>query len=208
METQLRSSQIQLQNYMKLQFLINTTATTCLRQMFMAEWHFTTKQTWKNLPADGMSFISRFGEKVHKQSQKLQKGLLSSGNLDRWDIPLLAAAIKSLPPSSSTTMSATTRKQVLDVLKEQRNKLAHHGSTIIPDDQFELIWKAVTRVLLQFGVPAAELDQVRNISFGSSANQKKLEDVRKSPGYDYVFQLIRLNTRKFPGPDKFLCIYY
>jgi len=168
-EVTVPNGQVGLHNYIKLQHLINTTASNCLRQMFIREWKQSMKSDWQNLPCNGRQFISscQAASGLYHNCRKIQKDLLASGNVDRWDIPLLANSIK-LFPSSSPTMTARERDKGLDTLKEQRNKLSHLGNTQISEAEFNLFWDPVYQTLLKFGVPEAQLEDFQFTTSGSA----------------------------------------
>lgn len=113
-----------VQNYMRLQSLMNNVALPLLRKIFIDNWKSKYQCEWINSETQGTEFISNVGANLFKDARKIQKQLLKTGDIQKWDVPLLIDALKCF---KSKTKSSQEQNKSFNNLKEVRNQLSHHG---------------------------------------------------------------------------------
>lgn len=171
-----------VQNYMRLQHLLNYIALPLLRTAFINNWKTTSRNEWTNSEISGAELISDIGANLFKTVGKMQKELLKSGDIEKWDLPLVIDALKCLPDlSETTTISIKEQHNSFYILKQVRNQLSHHAGLEIDNEMFENMWRSTAEVLIKFGVSHDVIDKAKIVSMQenkeniATANKLKVE---------------------------------
>lgn len=157
-----------IQNFLRMQYIILKIAADVLRVKFREKWKSIFNTEWTNVERNGKLFIEGAGKNVFASSKKIQRDLLKSGNIDTWDLPLIIQSIKSLEKFSYKNVDIADEHKRLDNLKEIRNQLSHQPTTEVTDENFNQYWKSASDILLSFGVTQQTLDEAKTLKFTES----------------------------------------
>lgn len=160
-----------VQNYMRLQNLLNYIALPLLRKTFINEWKNKHQRDWSNSEAQGAEFISDIGATVFKEAQKIQKKLWETGDIQKWDVPLMIDALKCF---KSKSRSSHEQLKSFNNLKEIRNQLSHHGGLEIDNKLFEKMWNSTSEALIILGASPVDLDNAKVVSVRAVEGRRKL----------------------------------
>lgn len=165
-----------VQNYLRLQHLLNYIALPQLQTIFVEKWKTNYQSEWKNSNAQGMEFVSNVGSFLFKDARKIQKNLLKTGDIQKWDVPLMIEAIKCFNKVTKTKSESDKcfKEQLkgFNKLVEVRNKLSHHGGLEIDNKLFEELWNLTSEALIIFGIKQDDLDKAKVVSLRE--NEKSL----------------------------------
>lgn len=199
-----------VQNYIRLQNLLMSIALPLLRKQFVSNWETKYQREWSNSEIQGTEFISDvLFANLFKEAGKIQKNLLKTGDIMKWDLPLVIEALKCFPSSKEQKSSFST-------LKEVRNKLSHHGRLEIENEMFEKTWKSTSEALINLGVSQDDLDKAKTV-FGQESvlNIEKAEKLKDEGNVHVKNNRFGLAVSKYteaiyqPGlPSKELAILY
>ncbi|KAG4071231.1 hypothetical protein HA402_008966 [Bradysia odoriphaga] len=144
---------------------------------------------------NGKQFIEGAGKSIFQKSKSIQKSALKTGNINRWDLPLIIDAIKCLEmyASAGKRFIVADEHKNLDNLKSIRNQLSHQPTTEVTEENFRKYWDATSQILLSFGVSQATLDEAKNLKFteltddltATSESNAAIADEYKEAGNKY-----------------------
>lgn len=165
-----------VQNYMRLQNLLNYIALPLLRKEFTDKWKNKHQREWINSETQGTEFINNDGATLYKEARKIQKNILKTGDIQKWDVPLMIDALKCFKSKSASNQE---QHKSFNNLKEVRNQLAHHGGFEIDNKLFETMWSSTSEALLVLGISQDDLDKAKIASVQENqANIKKAESLK------------------------------
>lgn len=202
-----------VQNYMRLQNLLNYIALPLLRKMFIDNWKSKYQRDWMNSEVQGTEFISGIGATLFKEIGKIQKNLLKTGDIQKWDVPLTIDALKCF---KSKTNTSPEQHKVFNNLKDVRNQLSHHGGLEIDNQLFEKMWNSISETLIILGTTQDELDKAKIVSVEENKeNIKKAEKLKIEGNLHVKNKNFKLAVDKYseaicqPGlPAKELAVLY
>ncbi len=169
-----------VQNYMRLQHLLNYVALPLLKKTFTEQWKRKYEREWKNSAEQGTEFIADVGAALFKDARKIQKQLLKAGDIDKWDVPLMIDALKCFNKSSKEQLKSFNK------LIEVRNQLSHHSGLIINNETFEDMWISTSNALIIFGITQCELEKAKTVSVQEDKENVRKADELKVAGNLYV----------------------
>ncbi|CAL8124791.1 unnamed protein product [Orchesella dallaii] len=103
-----------------------------IRKLFQARWKELTGNEWEHTEEQGKLFIEGIGKPIYKKAQKLQKGMLSKGCLDEWDLPTISMVLQNFGNSEEYAAENETVRKLIKI----RNDLAHHSSKQLSEDEY------------------------------------------------------------------------
>lgn len=110
--------------YQKADNLVRSSA-YALQSVFKSRWKQKTGVEWASACAN--QFIDDIGQTVHKNAKPLQKRMLQYGNLEEWDVSLLAQVLNCLKNAGSSKKKRNKENEAIQSLVGVRNQLAHNG---------------------------------------------------------------------------------
>jgi len=152
-----------LRNYIRLQYLLNTTTSGMLREQFQDKWKIQYKSDWESLPENGTKFISGLGQALHKRAGRFQRKLLESGDLQKWDILLLVDALECLDKNS---------RSKLEPIRKIRNIISHQGNMELENTEFENMWLTIAKILESYDVDQDELLKIKKLELDNDQQAK------------------------------------
>lgn len=177
-----------VQNYMRLQNLLNYHALPLLRKLFVNNWKTKYQREWINSETQATEFISDIGAILFKDARKIQKNLLKTGDLQKWDVPLMIDALKCFHKPTSKIESKICLKDQLksfNHLIEVRNRLSHHGGLEIDNESFEKMWNS-TSAANHFGNHAGYFGQSKNcVCTGEQREYRKSREIEGRGKFAY-----------------------
>lgn len=152
---------LDVQNYMRLQNLLNNIALPLLRKIFIDNWKTRYQREWINSEEQGTEFVNDIGSTLFRDALKIQKKLLKTGDIQKWDVPLMIDALKCF---KTKTKSSQEQHKHFNILKDARNELSHHGGLQIDDKMFEKMWSSTSEALINLGVSLDDLGKAKMVS--------------------------------------------
>ncbi|KAG4066402.1 hypothetical protein HA402_007038 [Bradysia odoriphaga] len=155
-----------VQNYLRLQHLLNYIALPLLQSIFVDKWKSHYQSEWKNSKEQGMEFINNIGSALFKDARKIQKNLLKTGDIQKWDVPLMIEALKCFNKTTKTKSELGSKEQLkgFNKLVEVRNQLSHHRGLEIDNTLFEELWNSASESLIALGITRDDLDKAKIVS--------------------------------------------
>ncbi|CAF1546658.1 unnamed protein product, partial [Adineta ricciae] len=166
----------EVRNYFKLELLISRSCNT-LRNLFKARYSlFNNGQAWAESPTCGNSYLTNVVAKNKNINlTPAQKTSVSKGNTDEWDISTLCSIL--LFSKRPQTLNANEEQQLdeenklVAQLRDARNKLVHHSSKSIHNQEFNQLWIDISTILVTFGDIETELAKLKEDSIFDSPKQ-------------------------------------
>lgn len=179
-----------VQNYTRLQNLLNYVALPLLRKIFVKKWKAKYQREWINSETQGTEFISDIGSILFKDARKIQRKLLKTGDIQKWDVPLMIEALKCFKKQikSKTETNSSLKEQIksFNSLIEIRNKLSHHGGLEIDNESFEKMWKSASEALIILGIAQYDLDKAKIVSVQENKDNIEKAEKLKTEGNLHV----------------------
>ena len=111
---------------------------------------------WKNQPSDAAAVDKG---KMHLKGHEVT--LFNSGNIEKWDFSLLTTVLLFSKKCSIELGKRENYESSIQSLKEARNKLIGHPSSIkMSDEDFNAYWPKFTCCLRTLGVDEQEIEDV------------------------------------------------
>ncbi|UJR32479.1 hypothetical protein I4U23_019941 [Adineta vaga] len=172
---------IEVRNYFKLELLLERSH-IILRQLFKNRYSlFNSRNLWDDTTTCGINYLTNVITK-NKQINltPVQKTSISSGNSDEWDLSTLIVLL--LFTDRPNTLN-TAEIQILDnedtllkLLRDIRNKIAHHASKSIVDVEFNQLWNDLSSILIVLGEDNNELKKLKDDTLLELANETVNEE--------------------------------
>lgn len=147
---------------------------------------------WINSETQATEFITDIGAILFKDSRKIQKNLLKTGDLQKWDVPLMIDALKCFnkPTKNMPESNNCLREQQksFNKLIEVRNQLSHHGGLEIDKKSFEEMWNSVSEALIILGITQDELDKAKIMSLQENKGNIEKAEKLKAEGNLHISQ--------------------
>lgn len=149
-------------NWFKLAVLLNR-ATVVLRRVFLRRWKWLSQgEEWVNCRKTGIQFILGVGKHIYNEIHKdAQRKIIESGDVTQWDLSTLALVLQDKALVGCETENGTHQRRLIHQLCWVRNKVFHHPTMIIPDDEFNILWQDAAQALVALGDSAEELDHLK-----------------------------------------------
>lgn len=166
-----------IRNYMRLQNVLSSVALPSLRQLFCDAWRNKYQSEWKDSKENGSKLVTDFGRNIFKPSHNIQRKMLQSGEIEKWDLPLVINVLQAFPKE----FLKVQKKKPFDTLKDIRNKLSHQGGIHVDTESFESMWKGASDALTELGISNEQIEKAKllflaeNKSNGSIENAEKLK---------------------------------
>jgi hypothetical protein len=122
---------------------------------------------WVNSKENGKEFISDRGKRVYKSGKKLQKLSLESGDINKWDLTLMASVLQAIRASNTEEQSNDFKKLIssqnknIERLSAIRNHCAHSPTMSLTDEEFNELWDEMALILISFGDSEEELEVLK-----------------------------------------------
>lgn len=165
---------LDVQNYMRLQNLLNSVALPLLRKIFIDNWKTIFQRDWMNSEEQGTEFVRDFGSTLFRDARKIQKNVLKTGDIQKWDVPLMIDALKCFKAKAKFSQE---QHKSFNILKEVRNELSHHGGLQVDDKLFEKMWNSTSAALINLGVLQDDLEKAKLVS--TQENKESIEKAEK-----------------------------
>ena len=170
-----------LKNYLKLEYVLKE-AREILQEEFQRRWKLIHKQVWTNSVKGRDQFTHGFGRDVYKKAGRLQKASLEEGNLNKLDITTIAQLLQTKQMKSGEDRKSKETQTSIQAIVEVRNKLAHHPTKSLNEDEFTYLCSKLCEALSSFGVPKEQLekilsaDEIGGISFAATNSTKHVNE--------------------------------
>lgn len=149
--------QIDIRNWFKLEMLIHRSSFV-MKKLFKHRWKLHSKVDWQDNAAFAKNFAKEWWlAECGKQQQKM----INSGDTNNWDITTLGIILKNFAFQNINPKKMKKENANIQKIIEVRNKMAHHASKSIPNDEFEKLWNTVAAALVCLGDTNEELEKLR-----------------------------------------------
>ncbi len=164
------------QNHLKLDSILKVRAPVILRRIFMERWKAIHGEEWVNSIENGSKFITGIGKRLYNSSKRLQKLSLESGDIDKWDLTLLATVLPTIKPqkdhqkndrTTEEQENIETKKKIsienksIEKLLTIRNQCVHSPTMSLINEEFNKLWDEIKLILLSLGDSEEELDLLK-----------------------------------------------
>ncbi|XP_037027921.1 uncharacterized protein LOC119068449 [Bradysia coprophila] len=157
-------------NYMKLHGLLNDIAVPFLAGLVIDLWRIKYHRIWVNMDIQGAEFTTNIGSTVYNKARPLQKALLRTGDVQKWDLRLLVDALKCY---ETDTVKSQEQQNAYQKLKQIHNEICYERQCIVNDNLFKKLWAETSEILISLGVKPRDVERVKK--FTLDANKASIE---------------------------------
>ncbi|KAG4067083.1 hypothetical protein HA402_000074 [Bradysia odoriphaga] len=158
-------------NYMKLHGLLNGIALPRLRQLFCDYWRGRYHRGWVNEKIQGKEFTKNIGSTVYDNACPIQKILLDTGDVNKWDLPLVVDALKCF---KTHTIISFKQHRAYDKLNQIRNQI-YERHCVVDDNLFKQLWAETSEVLISImKVTQQDVERVKKFTLEANKSSMKM----------------------------------